>query len=224
MGTYTFVPIGFLNSFMANQQYDKIPGIVLIFPKNFPEEAIHQETNIFKSNGIEPKISRNDVEAYGGFEWIVPTAFGAYILKPYFDSFLSQAGKDHYDILKVGLKKMVEKGKTFKTSVIAADQSIEKLSKTYSQSLTISMEFQTIDNKHIKLLFDNELDLNDWYNAVEQLVELITENYNEYPNDQLTSETEKLNIKPNRIIYSVINTETKKLEFRDDIKMLEKYR
>ncbi|MEO6723642.1 MAG: hypothetical protein ABIN67_24960 [Ferruginibacter sp.] len=209
---------------MDNKQSDKIPGIVLIFPKNFPDEAIHQEANIFLSNNIDLEILKYGNEAYNGFEWIIPTAFGAYILKPYFDSFLSQAGKDHYDILKAGLKKIIEKGKTYKMSAIAANQSIEKLSKTYTQSLSISMEFQTIDNRRIKLLFDNELDLNDWSNAVEQFVELISENYKEYPNDRLTIEIKKLNTKPHRIIYSLINTETKKLEFRDDLKMLEKYK
>ena len=36
-------------------------------------------------------------------EWLVPTAIIVYIAKPYFESFLSEMGKDHYAIAKKAL-------------------------------------------------------------------------------------------------------------------------
>lgn len=202
---------------------DKIPDIVFVFPENFPDNRIEEETSTVKSSGLDFRIIKKDCSAYASFEWIIPTAFGAYILKPYFDSFLSEAGKDHYKLLKKTLEKVVSKGKAINTQVIAADLSPNKLSKKYTQSFTVSLEFQTINNRHLKLLFDNELGLSDWNNALDQFLELMHENYADYPNDRLTIEIEKLQTKQNRMIYSIINPATKQLEFKDDIKMAEKF-
>jgi len=207
---------------MVNQN-TKIPDIVFIFPETFSDEKINEEISSVKFYELDLRILKRGNEAYNGFEWIIPTAFAAYILKPYFDSFLLEAGKDHYKILKASLKKLIEKGKIFKSAAISATQSPDKLSQKYSQSLTVSLEFQTINNRHVKLLFDDNLDINDWNNAVEQILELLAENYESFPNDRLTIEINTLNTKHHRIIYSIINPETKKLEFKDDIGMIEKY-
>lgn len=204
-------------------QANKVPDIVFIYPEDFPDESIENELSSIQQDSLDLRIVKKGNGAYNGFEWIIPTAFGAYILKPYFDAFLSEAGKDHYDILKKSLKKLIEKGKQFETKVIASDQSPDKLSKSYTQSLTVSIEFQTIDNRHIKLLFDNNLSIEDWNDGIEKFIQLISENYATYPNDKLTQKIAELNTKAGRIIYVLINSESKELEFFDDRKLLEKY-
>ena len=172
---------------------------------------------------MDVRVVKRGNGAYNGFEWIIPTAFGAYILKPYFDAFLSEAGKDHYDILKKSLKTLIKKGKQFETKVVASDQSPDKLSNSYTQSLTVSIEFQTIDNRHIKLLFDNNLSLQDWNKGLENFIQLISENYESYPNDKLTERIKELNTKENRIIYVLINPVTRELELFDDMKLLARF-
>lgn len=207
---------------MINENTE-IADIVFVFPETFSDEKIDEEISGIKSKKLNLAIRKRVNEAYNGFEWIIPTVFAAFILKPYFDSFLSEAGKDHYNILKASLKKLIEKGKTIRTAAIPAIQSPDKLSQKYSQSLTVSIELQTINDRHIKLLFDNNLDINDWDSAVEQILELLVENYENFPNDTLTIEINNLDTKQHRIIYSIINPETKKLEFKDDQAMLQKY-
>lgn len=46
---------------------------------------------------------------FAGIEWLLPTAIMVIIAKPYFDSFFSEAGKDHYHILKKALVKLGQK-------------------------------------------------------------------------------------------------------------------
>ena len=204
-------------------QANKVPDIVFIYPENFPEEIIKNELSSIQHDNLDASVVKRANGAYNGFEWIIPTAFGAYILKPYFDAFLSEAGKDHYDILKKSLRKLLEKGKQFETKVIASDQSPDKLSKSYTQSLSVSIEFQTINNRHIKLLFDNNLSLEDWNKGIEDFIQLMSENYESYPNDRLTQRIAELNTKENRIIYALINPVTRELEFFDDRKLFELY-
>ncbi|WP_271729816.1 hypothetical protein [Aquimarina algiphila] len=72
----------------------EIPDIVLVYPNNFPEEIIENEREQFETSNLNLKIQRNEDDTFMAFEWIIPTSFAAYILKPYFDSFLG----DSYEI------------------------------------------------------------------------------------------------------------------------------
>lgn len=201
-----------------------IPSLAFIYPDTFPQDTIDKDLSEIQINGLDIRIVKRENGAFAAFEWVVPTAFGVYILKPYFDSFLSEAGKDHYLILKKTLSKLLKRGKQSKEILVAADQSIDKLSKTYSQSLIVSFEFQTIDSRHIKLLFDDNLSFEEWQNGIDQMLELLDNNFSSYPNDTLTLEIVKLNTKQHRIIYAIINLETKQLEFMDDMKMIQKFK
>jgi len=201
---------------------NKIPDLVFIYPENYSDEQIADDTYDIEASKLDLRILKRGNAAINGFEWIIPTAIGAYIFKPYFDSFLSEAGKDHYNLLKKTLAKLIKRGKIHKAKVISASQSADKLSLTYSQSFIISIEVQTFNGRKIKLLFDDNLDLSDWQNAVEQFLEMLLENYEAFPNDKLTSEIEKLKTKEYRIIYCIINPKTKALEFNDDKTMLAK--
>jgi len=78
----------------------KIPDIILTYPTGFPEELIIQEIKEIHADKLDLKILKKDNTNFMAFEWIIPTMFIVYILKPYFNSFLSEAGKDHYNILK----------------------------------------------------------------------------------------------------------------------------
>ena len=203
---------------------NKIPALVFIYPDSFSQEIIDEELSEIRSKNLDLRILKRDNGAFAAFEWVIPTAFAVYILKPYFDSFLSEAGKDHYNLLKNCLNKFIKKGKQTQATLIASSHSPDKLSKTYSQSLIISIEFQTINNRHIKLLFDDKLEFTDWQVALNQMLDLLDKNFASYPNDTLTQEIEKLNTKQHWIIYVLINPETKQLEFKDDSKMLSKYK
>ena len=55
------------------------------------------------------QISKKEFKngAYASLDWLIPSAFGVYILKPYFEAFLKEAGKDHYQALKSAISKIV---------------------------------------------------------------------------------------------------------------------
>jgi len=46
------------------------------------------------------EIKTQEPKMYASLEWFVPSILFAFIAKPYFDSFLSQMGSNHYSILK----------------------------------------------------------------------------------------------------------------------------
>ncbi|WP_299242986.1 hypothetical protein [uncultured Aquimarina sp.] len=198
-----------------------MPDIILKYPSEFPDQIIEDDIKVFKSEKLDMKIIKPEPEIYAALEWIIPTSFGVYLMKPYFDAFLKEAGKDHYILLKKGIKNIVSKGKQFDTKILTATASTKKQDKKYNQSLTVSLEVQTKDEIIIKLLFNKSLNKTDWNNAIDQLGDILMEHYTNFPNDSLSSKISEVNKFDKKRIYCVINAKNKKIEFYDDNDLFE---
>lgn len=190
--------------------------LLIVYPENFPEEIIEKDISELDLGKLNIQIEKQKNEAYSGMEWIVPTFLATYVFKPYFEAFLGEAGKDNYQSLKAFCKKMLAKGKEMEVHLLPATLSTEKLSKTYSQSLAVSILIETKTKRQIKMLFDNNLSLYEWGNAMEKFSDLISEHYENYPNDKLSFAIKDLSPKTYYTIYVKINPTTKDLEFHDD--------
>ncbi|MCZ2223308.1 MAG: hypothetical protein LC122_06725, partial [Chitinophagales bacterium] len=157
---------------------------------------------------------------FNAFEWVIPTAFGVLILKPYFEGFLSEAGKDHYVLLKKFIGDFLEKGKEYNFSVIAAKQSSEKLSQKYNKSFSVSIEMQTKNDRTIKVLYDNSISVEEWKNASEEILNIFDDHYKNYPNDELTSKIKQFDNKPHRKLYITVDKFPQKYILKDDTEMM----
>lgn len=81
--------------------------IGLSYPPELPAEAREE----FAAAINHPKLvvmqeERPRPGPFAGLEWFLPTAIIVYIAKPYFESFLTEAGRDHYQLLKKALSKL----------------------------------------------------------------------------------------------------------------------
>jgi hypothetical protein len=142
----------------------------------------------------------------------------AWVLKPYFDGFLKEAGKDHYLKLTVWLKELCTASRSIHTVILTASDSREKISRD-SQSKSISIFFQLKDNRKLKLLFDLELSTDDWHAAVDQMVDMVMENYSPlYPNDRIT--LAKPFQKSDEYIYAILDRETKQWVLFDTMELV----
>ncbi len=117
---------------------------------------------------------------------------------------------------------MLVRGKETDVKLITANESSQKLSKSYTQSLAVSILFQTKTGRNIKLLFDNNLKLDDWENELEEFLILIRDHYQDYPNDKISEKIKDLSPKEYYTIYVILSPETKELEFHDDITLISK--
>src|SRR3989304_5481468 len=81
-----------------------LPQIGISYIDSIPEEIFLEfRDNIFDQNldlRIEP---RSDGDTHAVVEWLLPTAVVVYFAKSYFDGFLKEMGKDHYQLLKKGM-------------------------------------------------------------------------------------------------------------------------
>ena len=199
----------------------EIPDLVYIFPSSYSEAVVAEEISEIEHPQLLITTHKNqEGSIFNALEWYIPTAFGVYILKPYFEGFLSEAGKDHYVLLKRFINRFLEKGKEFNFSVIASSKSPEKLSKKYNKSFTVSVELQTKNNKVVKVLFDNSLTIEEWKSANERVLDIFENHYKDYPNDKLTVLIAKFDNKPHRKLYITIDKNPKDILIRDDNDMM----
>jgi hypothetical protein len=80
------------------------PHLALVYQNNLSEAPIEEFVRTVRKPGLDLRVSSAEPSGpMGGVEWMLPTAVILYIGKAYFDTFLKEAGKDHYALLKKGL-------------------------------------------------------------------------------------------------------------------------
>jgi hypothetical protein len=88
----------------------KSPQIAVSHTTSIPEEVFAEFRKLVATENLDFQIkSREEGAMFATIEWLIPTAVIIYIGKSYFDSFLKEMGKDHYVLLKAGLKTLRDK-------------------------------------------------------------------------------------------------------------------
>ena len=190
------------------------PHIMIIIPDSFPDSLVEKITSDIKSDTLKLKVNKVPNEPMMAVELTIPALIAIFIAQSYFGGFLSELGKDHYTVLKKWIKKTAIDSRKINVVTLAASQSTKKIDKSNTQSKAFSLHLKTYDNKHIKLLFDLNLEDEIWEKAIDKMINLIHENYKCYPNDELTKSIAELNTHRQNI-YAIINPKTEKWEYFD---------
>jgi len=83
----------------------KRPQLAIFHTTSIPEDVFAEFMHIVTAEKLDLQVqSREEDGPFAALEWLVPTAVIAYIGKSYFDGFLKEMGKDHYALLKAGLR------------------------------------------------------------------------------------------------------------------------
>jgi len=83
----------------------KPPQLAILHNTSIPREAFAEFEKLVAAEKLDFRIEpREEAGPFAGIEWLIPTAVIVYISKSYFDGFLKEMGKDHYALLKAGLK------------------------------------------------------------------------------------------------------------------------
>lgn len=129
------------------------PHIVLLHTDNLPAEYVADFIDSVQTDRLELLVkSRPSGVPYAAIEWLMPTAIVAYLAKPYFESFLKEMGKDHYGLVKEGLKKIYARVAGPKAPEVNLVSSAGKVNKEQPYSLFFSVVFEGPDENFFKLL------------------------------------------------------------------------
>ena len=188
----------------------KKPHIAIEIPDYFPEEFDDLILSDIKHEKLDLDFQRSGPKMYAALDWVIPGLIATYILKPYFESLLKEAGKDHYQILKTKMGVLLSKAKRMNVKKVTASQSTEKLDNSDSQSGAISIFLETKDGYLIKLLYDNNLDLEIWQEATNKIFDLMELHYEDNESDPISQYLKQLSEKKiGKEIFAFIDPESK---------------
>lgn len=183
---------------------DSNPDIIIeyFFDEHF--EEIRPKIIELSGKGISIFIKKRESQIYASIEWAVPTALALYVAKPFFESFLLEAGKDLYGYLKELISKALVNAKRLESNsgIVMQSKDTTKI-KNKVQSKFISVTIVVQQNAAIKFLFDNKLATDEWILANEKMLQLVVQNYKSYPQDNLSYQIDKLTF-PNNL-FAVLN-------------------
>ncbi|TYR31666.1 hypothetical protein FXV77_20705 [Sphingobacterium phlebotomi] len=201
---------------------DNKDAIFVLVNDNYPKDCYNFIEDDFKNSPLNVNIQRRENGAMAGIEWALPTAIVVYLLKPFFEAFLKEAGKDAYQKAKGAIKKLVSKNLPVKTNILYAGKTIDKQSKKYDQSLTISIKAALHSNLTLVVLFNNELVNEDCDLMTDGLLESI-ENMYKYVQQEFPDKDDNDKLSQNQL-YLIANMESGTWDILTQQQMTEKYR
>ncbi len=138
------------------------------------------------------RISRPEPGPQMGMEWLAIPAIAVFLLKPYFESFMTEAGRDHYHVLRNALKalwdKLFSKNRRFRVAVVTV--SGEKTSK-YSMLFAI---YANVDNNQlVKLLVRQDCSEDEYAASVDAFLKFLESRHAQKPAEKQASELDHQN-------------------------------
>lgn len=195
---------------------ENLPHLAISYDEHYPSDIFNElKESLAIDNFV---IDIEERESFGPFacpEWFLPAAIMAYISKSYFDSFLSEMGKDHYRILKENLSKMLNKLMPKPdTEPHLVTSSENKLSNSNPFSLAFAFYADTNDGRKFKLLLKKYSTGSNYQNDVDQFLLFLEKYYSGDIELRDIGFDESARI-PSKDIFIHYNKDTKKIEWLD---------
>lgn len=139
-----------------------------------PPDFFAEFREIIQADGLKIEVqSRPTNAAFAAVEWLMPTAVVAYLARPYFESFLKEMGKDHYELLKEGLKRLYIRTAGPKAPEVSLVSTVGKVSPEQPYSLFFSIVAQGPEKTQFKLLIQRPITQSDYEAAVSSFLDFI---------------------------------------------------
>ncbi|PMQ04258.1 hypothetical protein DyAD56_16340 [Dyella sp. AD56] len=133
--------------------------IIVVHVDELSSEPAEQFAEGIAHHGLDvQRIARPAPGPYAGMQWLLPTAVVLFFGKSYFDGFLKEAGKDHYNLLKKATAKLTKEyigPAAKKVLVVFSKGKIQSGDPEYS--LTYSVVGELDERVTAKLLLEPQL-------------------------------------------------------------------
>ena len=102
----------------------ELPDIGIEYRDDIDPLIISEFKNVINVQNVKyDERSRPSDSMYAAHEWAIPTAVVVYLIKPYFETLLKEAAKDHYPILKKAIANLAFRSKNeINMSIIASNE------------------------------------------------------------------------------------------------------
>lgn len=159
---------------------------------------------------------------WAAYEWVVPTTFVVTVTGLFFKSFLEEAGKDAYQMMKARLKEYIAKRREIKTTVIASSGSPNKLTKSYDQSFSISLKARLHTRILVNVMISEKVENEQIPDMLEGMFNVLEILYRDCQ-QKMHEETIDANVRPEEV-YLIANVEKNQWDILTPKQMSEKYK
>lgn len=115
---------------------------------------------------------------FAAIEWLMPTALLAYVARPYFESFLTEMGKVHYELLKKGLNKLYARVAGPDAPDVRIISKKGKTAKEQPYSLFFSVVAEVPNGVRLKLLIPKPIEAAEYEIAISKFLDVVQSTYN----------------------------------------------
>lgn len=184
----------------------KLPAIAISYTQKIPAATFAEFERLLVSGGTDVQSEERDSDGpYAGIEWLIPTAVIVFLGKAYFDGFLKEMGKDHYALLKQGLKSLYTRLVGPEAPKLTILSTTGKVSSTQKYSLLFSLLAEAEEGLRFKLLIQSDASEAEYEATVNAFIafldafhrgQLSAEVINELSNTKISGKTILLAYKP----------------------------
>ncbi|OQK15322.1 hypothetical protein AU255_17775 [Methyloprofundus sedimenti] len=190
-----------------------LPDITVSYDESFSSDNFNEFQQALAYEKLNIVVeSRPKAGAFACHEWFIPTAIIVFIGKSYFDGFLKEMGKDHYQVLKNNLAELTNKqmSKPKIEPTIIGTQGKVSVNNPYSMAYSVYAEAN--DGNRFKLLIPKPSNAGDYTEIIYKFLEFLNDYHMGIKNEE--SIGFNMSIKPpSRLIFVHMNLETKKIEW-----------
>lgn len=163
------------------------PHLALIYDEQIPLELLDRFCGDMEAKSLDfQRMQRPSEGIQASLEWLAIPAVMFLILKPYFDGFMKEAGKDHYVILKKALtglwSRFFSKDRSIRVVVFASSPG--KVDRQYSQLFSIYVEIK--NDRRVKFLIREDCPKDEYAEGIDAFLNLIDSYYSGVPSEGLS--------------------------------------
>ena len=168
------------------------------------------DLTMLETETLRLEIKTQEPKMYASLEWFVPSILFAFIAKPYFDSFLSQMGSNHYSILKEWIYKQNKNLKGRKVKTVTSSYSTQKNTNSNVPKNLFTLYLSLPKGGTLKVYMPNcESDKKD----IEALASILEDIKNLYLDPNVKNQLSIIEIKEYDEVFAVYDVVLKKWEF-----------
>lgn len=143
---------------------DKIELKIQYYENLIDQDWIKNFVNNLAKSNISVKLEKRELSsAYAAYEWVLPAVIALWFVKPFFESFFEEAGKDAYKEFKKGLKYLAKKIRGI--GLTYTDPNGKITSRVHELSIHIKMK----PNIVLKFLFSPLTDLDRYDEMIDNI-------------------------------------------------------
>jgi len=193
------------------------PAIILSYTMRIPRHTFAEFERVVAAKGLDLHVEQRDEDdPFAGLEWLIPTAVVLFIGKAYFDGFLKEMGKDHYALLKAGLKSLYFRllGPHAPKAVVLSAGG--KTSTDQSYSLLYSIFAEADEGARFKLLLQRSASEEEYEATVEAFLAFLEAYYNGSLTPEFVAELQSIKV-VGKTILLVYNPSLKRVQPIDPV-------